>query len=155
MTTVLELKEPLQQGRQKSSYLKMDYSFMEELGFKEWVRELWEIGLRSVEGIDSRVIWENTWKKVKRLFSEEKKQCKLANLEISTVQEELQRIRALLTLQDDPDLIKRLSTLEAEVRASDRREAIIWHKRNRVRWLVVGDAPSRYFFRSDEGKMGQ
>lgn len=32
------------------------------------------------------------------------------------------------------------------MRARDQMDAINWHRRSRVRWLAIGDAPSKLFF---------
>jgi hypothetical protein len=42
--------------------------------------------------------------------------------------------------------IQHLRNLETEVRDFERKEAILWRIRSRVRWLKLGEAPSRYFF---------
>lgn len=67
-------------------------------------------------------------------------------------QAKLQHIRNLLAIQHEPEMIRRLTTLEAKIRAIDRRGAIAW-RRSRVWWLAVGDAPSFCFFAQMRAKL--
>lgn len=77
------------------------------------------------------------------MFLEERRS---VSIDPTKAQAELVRIRGLLAIQHDPELIRHLTALEAKNREKDRKDAIVWRWRSRVRWLSMGDALSRYFF---------
>lgn len=96
--------------------------------------------------MDPRVTWEFTWKAFKKLFLIEKRRRKEAVVEVIEEIWEIQQLRGKLAQQHDPTFIKRSTTLEAIVRGKDRKDALAWRRRSRVRWLAIGDAPSKYVF---------
>lgn len=144
--TCIELIEPPAQGRRKCLYLKMDHSYLEDPAFKEQIWVTWEQALNRSEDVDLRVTWEHTWKAVKRSFAEGKKRRKLVALESSAEVRQIQSLRDRLAIQHDLKLLCGLTALEAVVHVRERRDAVAWRRRSRVRWLAIDDAPSRYFF---------
>lgn len=55
-------------------------------------------------------------------------------------------MRLLAVSDQSEELLSRLKIVEEEVRVNTRMDAIKWCKRSRVRWLSLGEAPTRYLF---------
>lgn len=86
------------------------------------------------------------------MFLQERKRRKAwANIEPNAVVK-MQRIREAQVVQHEPELVRKLAVLEAEVRLRKRRDVVAWRRRSRVQWLVVGDATSHYFFAQMKAK---
>ena len=76
-------------------------------------------------------------------------------LEASAVSDrrlKLVHLRELVLDESHPEEQQYLSDLEWELRENERREAIAWRRRSRVRWLSVGEAPTKYFFAQVKAK---
>jgi hypothetical protein len=55
-------------------------------------------------------------------------------------------MRSTITNTSSTAVCDHLRQLESEVHEADKQDAILWRCRSRVKWLSVGDAPSKYFF---------
>jgi hypothetical protein len=64
----------------------------------------------------------------------------------------LAHLREVITEDSGQEEIQYLRDLERKIRKEKRWEAIIWRRRSRVKWLSIGEAPSRYFFAQMKGK---
>jgi hypothetical protein len=68
---------------------------------------------------------------------------------------ELGHLRELVSPESHPEELEFLARLEQEVRAEERSEALAWQRRSRIRWLSLGEAPSRYFFAQLKAKQAR
>lgn len=58
--------------------------------------------------------------------------------------------------ESSPKLLpSRLDNLEMEVRETARADAIRWRKRSCIKWLSIGEAPTRYFFAQYKAKQSR
>jgi hypothetical protein len=65
---------------------------------------------------------------------------------------ELEQLRDQTTESSTNAEMLSLRALEQRVREEERREAIIWRRHSRIKWLFLGEAPSCYFFAQMRGK---
>lgn len=68
-------------------------------------------------GANPRVRWDKSWKAMSRVFQEERKRRKHRALSPLEAQEELKLIMNQLITQHDPELIRQMIALEAEIKA--------------------------------------
>ncbi|KAL3682349.1 hypothetical protein R1sor_000371 [Riccia sorocarpa] len=110
----------------------------------EDIRRVWEDHDPSY--IDPRRRWREAWTRVKQWCKQQKTTGAL-NLEaleelrnrVGVAREEL--------LPDVPEqTLKDLADLEQRLEEMERREADLWRKRSRTKWLAQGEAPTKFFF---------
>jgi hypothetical protein len=85
-------------------------------------------------------------------MQDEQKQRRLKAATLPASRAELKHLRNSILASSSTEDLTRLKALKTKVREGERRDAIIWRRRSRIRWLSVGEAPSKYFFAQMRGK---
>lgn len=98
ITSVIELQEPQRSNRRTWSYLKIDHDYMDCEDFRAHIQISWDQAQHNWAKADPRIRWDKSWKAVSRVFLEERRKRKAANMDLSTAQAELQCMRGLLAI---------------------------------------------------------
>lgn len=67
-------------------------------------------------------------------------------------EQELELLRESKVLDQSVETLEWIRPLEIEVREASRSDSIKWHKRSRICWLSIGEAPTRYCFAQYKAK---
>jgi hypothetical protein len=138
----IALEEPPLQGKRKGTYFKFDAGYLKDATVLGKVKEAW--GVRA-EDSDPMEYWREGWRRISRIMKAEKKirQANFRTLDAKRIELEALRLKIELGLTEEE--IQSLKKLEAEIRDTERKEAIVWRTKSRIRWLSLGDAPTKYF----------
>lgn len=143
------LTKPQQSGVRKSSYYKMDVSIIDSQDMLSRIEEVWQAQL--VVNRDARVIWDLARADIRRFLQSEQKK-RNEQRKLRQPGEELQRMRILVGENSTTENTDKLREVEDEIRAIEHQDAIKARWNSRVRWLQLGDAPSKYFFNQLKAK---
>jgi hypothetical protein len=143
VVTKIVLTEPVVTGLRKGTYLKYDASILDDAKVLAKVKEAW--GTRRAEQ-DPMEFWNKGWRRIAPVMKAEKKhrQNRFSSLDIKRL--ELEELCKQVTGSSTEEDLSKLRKLETEVRETERKEAISWRQKSRVRWLALGEAPSKYFY---------
>lgn len=96
--------------------------------------------------IDPLVKWDLCLQKVKKILQDEKWRRALDRKNRGILVDRLSLLKQVVCANPTPELSASLILLEVEIKQQELADATTWHRRSRVRWLALGEAPSRYFF---------
>ncbi|KAL3699636.1 hypothetical protein R1sor_017658 [Riccia sorocarpa] len=134
----------------KSTYFKFDCRILEAEAVYREAERVWKD--HPQEQVDPRVKWVLGWRRLKTLFKRIQKEQKEKYRELEKKEEELQTLKVRAEVEQSEHLRNQIPDLEVEVSQRETQDAVLWRKRSRNRWLKAGEAPSKYFFLTDEVK---
>jgi hypothetical protein len=127
----------------KDTYFKFDAAYLEDEALLQKVKDAW--GTREADQ-DLLEFWSKEWYKIGPIMKAEKKKRQNRYLTLDLQRLELETLRKQVSNSSTEDEKEKLWKLEMEIRDTERKETIIWRRRSQVRWLSLGDAPSKYFY---------
>lgn len=136
-------------GARKSLYFKMDANLIDSTEMWEKIEGQWRSQM-SVNR-DARINWDLAWAATRRLLQTEQKKRKEQRNQRNPG-EELQQIHIQVGRNPSTDNINKLRVVDNEIREREKQDANKARKNSRVRWLQMGEAPSKYFFNQLKAK---
>ncbi|KAL3681174.1 hypothetical protein R1sor_024130 [Riccia sorocarpa] len=139
--------------KKRGSYTKLDAECLSKPEYLDRVKLAWEEGYSLSP--DPIIRWSLAWSRVQREYKiiRGEMQSKLSKLD--TKKEKLEEIRLRLSegadFYDQIDMVE-YTQLEGEVKAADLLRASIWRRRSRYKWLQLGEASSKFFFKTLKAK---
>jgi hypothetical protein len=148
VTSIILEQEQCSEMR-KSTYFKYDSSYLQNKALLSKVCEAWGKPCLTQNVLSS---WESAWRRVKPIMHAEKAQRKLNTTTLGERREELAHLRGILSADSNQEEQDYVAKLEHKVRTAEHREAVVWRTRSRIKWLSIGEAPTRYFFKQLKAK---
>lgn len=149
VTIIIMLKEGEPPSKKCNTYFKMDVSLLWGPGVMDKVQAAWE---ECLPNTNPRVRWGLCLQKVKKILKAKKWRRALDKRDRGILADRLLILKREVGANPTPKSTVALNLLEAEVKQQELDYAITWCRRSRVRWLTLGEAPSRYFFAQMKAK---
>ncbi|KAL3697231.1 hypothetical protein R1sor_011307 [Riccia sorocarpa] len=126
------------------SYFKLNDNVLKEQGNMEEVKRLWEDHDPSCA--DPRRKWREAWSRVKKWCQQHKSSWELESEKLKDLRKQLDDERTKLSTSASEEEVRVITELETKIIEMEQREADLWRKRSRARWLAQGEAPTKFFF---------
>jgi DNA repair ATPase RecN len=94
------------------------------------------------EDEDPRTFWVKGWKRVGKVLKADKKE-KFQLRNDNRIRQELREIRQAVTENNTQENREKLLELEETKRKLDHFNAHTWRKRSRIKWLKLGETPTK------------
>ncbi|KAL3676476.1 hypothetical protein R1sor_026424 [Riccia sorocarpa] len=131
-------------SRKTESYFKMNVDDLKCPETRQRVIDAWEEETEVVR--DDRRKWMRGWSRVRKVLMQVRKEQAAHRKTEGSLEVEVAVRRQLLNADSSREEVEMLSSLEAQLKDQQLRDAKEWRLRSRERWLSTDDAPSKFFF---------
>ncbi|KAL3695631.1 hypothetical protein R1sor_009707 [Riccia sorocarpa] len=140
----LKMEQEKQERQRWRTYFKCRIEEVKRQGVLQELESVWRNNPKTVT--DPRIKWELGWSSIKKVLQRVRRETKLCDKPLESLQEKLMKAREEIAKADTSYNRAKLGELEKHVKSVELKEAAAWRLRSLARWLREGDAPTHYFF---------